>query len=83
MLASCDKINNVLEVWVNELGWDAKELVKGTNIFGLSLEKRVIPRGFVVQHLVAKGLIDKNASLITPFLISEEMFLLKFVNCFK
>jgi len=70
MLASCDKINNVLEFWVNELGWDAKELVKGTNIFGLSLQRRVIPRAFVVQYLLAKGLIDKNASLITPFLIS-------------
>ncbi|XP_004487870.1 uncharacterized protein [Cicer arietinum] len=83
MLASCDKINNVMEFWVNELGMDAMELVKGTNIFGLSLEKRVIPRGFVVQYMLAKGLIDKNASLITPFLITEEMFLKKFVMCFK
>lgn len=83
MMASCDKINAVMGFWVNELGWDAKDLVRGTNIFGFSLEKRIIPRAVVIQYLLAKGLIHKNASLITPFIVSEEMFLQKFVRCFK
>ncbi|XP_061369312.1 uncharacterized protein LOC133312173 [Gastrolobium bilobum] len=66
MLVSCDKINAVTSFWVNELGWDALALVKGISILGNSLEKRNIPRAFVVQYLLAKGLIDNNDSLLLP-----------------
>ncbi|XP_027338294.1 uncharacterized protein LOC113852255 [Abrus precatorius] len=79
MLASCDKINAMMGFWVGELGWDALALVKGTNFFGFSLQKRIIPRALIVRYLLAKGLIDKDASLFTPFIISEKMFLQKFV----
>ncbi|KAK7256088.1 hypothetical protein RIF29_29522 [Crotalaria pallida] len=83
MVVSKDKIKATLSFWVNELGWNSLDLAISPVVFGLSLEKRVIPRASVVQYLLAKGLRKKDASLITPFLISEELFLEKYVKIFK
>jgi len=47
-----------------------------------SLEKRVIPRAFVLKFLESKGLI-KDAKLAAPFQLSECLFLKKFVYCFE
>ncbi|XP_027901993.1 uncharacterized protein LOC114162339 isoform X1 [Vigna unguiculata] len=83
MLTSIKKINVLMNLWVNELGRDALELVQGPKIFGLSMEKRIIPRARVVQHLLAKGLRKSSASFITPICVSEKVFLERFVACFK
>ncbi|XP_061341136.1 uncharacterized protein LOC133287523 [Gastrolobium bilobum] len=82
MLISNDKINRVMRFWVNHLGWSSSYLVKGPGIFGYSLENRVIPRASVVQYLLSKGLRSESASLLTPFFVSEKLFLQKFVECF-
>ncbi|KAK7329417.1 hypothetical protein VNO77_23584 [Canavalia gladiata] len=83
MLSSEDKINKVMRFWVNQLGWNSFALVKRPQIFGMSLEKRITPRAFVVQYLLAKGLRKTSASLITPFCVPEKEFLEKYVQCFK
>ncbi|CAL0309276.1 unnamed protein product [Lupinus luteus] len=83
MLVSCDKINVVMNFWVNELGWDVLALVRGPDLFGFSLEKKIIPRAYVLKYLLENGLMKKDASLITPFRISEMLFLQKFVECFE
>ncbi|KAK7329421.1 hypothetical protein VNO77_23588 [Canavalia gladiata] len=83
MLTSKDKINEMMRFWVNQLGWNPLILVNRTEIFGYSLEKRVIPRAFVFQYLLSNGLIKKDTSLSTPFAITEKLFLEKYVNCFK
>ncbi|XP_022636117.1 uncharacterized protein LOC106762101 isoform X3 [Vigna radiata var. radiata] len=82
MLKSIKKINAVMNLWVNELGRDPLELVHRPMIFGLSMEKRIIPRTRVVQHLLAKGL-RKSASFVSPLNVSEKLFLARFVTCFK
>ena len=83
MLTSIEKINVVMNLWVNQLGWDALDLVRGPKIFGLSMEKTLVPRARVVQHLLAKGLRNNSTSFLTPFWVSEKVFLEKFVTCFK
>ncbi|KAK7303807.1 hypothetical protein RJT34_14724 [Clitoria ternatea] len=83
MLHSEDKINKVMRFWVNELGWSSLALAKGSEILALSLEKRIIPRAFVLKYLIAKGLRKKSASLVTPFALSEELFLEKYVKRFE
>jgi len=83
MLTSIDKINSVMSFWVNQLGWDSLALAKFPQMFCYSLEKRIIPRAFVVQFLLMKGLREKNASLVAPFTYSEKLFLSKFVFSFK
>ncbi|MED6162814.1 hypothetical protein PIB30_074071 [Stylosanthes scabra] len=82
MLTSKDKINEVMKFWVNQLGWDPLALAKIPFLFGYSLERRIIPRAFVLQYLLAKGLRNKNNDLSKPFFISEEAFIKKFVECF-
>jgi mTERF domain-containing protein, mitochondrial len=83
MLASTEKINKVMRFWVNELGWDSSALVKRPEVFSYSLENRVIPRACVVSHLISRGLIEKNIELSTPFGVNENVFLEKYVQCFK
>ncbi|GAU51531.1 hypothetical protein TSUD_413960 [Trifolium subterraneum] len=75
MLVSVDKINLVMSFWVNQCGWDAMDIARTPYILTLSLEKRIIPRAAVVQFLLNKGLIDKNASLTYPFVVPEKLFL--------
>ncbi|KAL2970527.1 hypothetical protein AAZX31_15G145900 [Glycine max] len=67
MLTSIDKINTVMKFC----------------LFGLSMEKTIIPRALVVQYLLAKGLRKKSASCYTPFVVSEKEFMEKYVIRFK
>ncbi|XP_027338310.1 uncharacterized protein LOC113852272 [Abrus precatorius] len=83
MLTSKDKINEVMKFWVNQLGWNSLALAQRPAIFGYSLGKRIVPRGLVVKHLIAKGLRRKNASLFNPFTIPDNLFLENFVKCFE
>ncbi|XP_058727918.1 uncharacterized protein LOC131599649 [Vicia villosa] len=83
MLTSIHKINLVMDFWVNQLSWDALALAKHPSILSLSLEKRITPRASVVQFLLNNGLRRKNASLTSPFLVPEEMFLDRFIKDFK
>ncbi|KAK7363612.1 hypothetical protein VNO77_05761 [Canavalia gladiata] len=83
MLTSADKIDALMNYWVNQFGCDSLELVKAPVLFQLSLHKRIVPRASVVQFLVSKGLRKKDASTTLPFVITEKSFLEKFVNRFK
>ena len=84
MLTSIDKINLVMNFWVNQLGWDSMIIAKKRpNILLLSLEKRIIPRGAVLQFLLNKDLRKKTASLTTPFVVPEKMFIDRFIKHFK
>ncbi|GAU45619.1 hypothetical protein TSUD_301970 [Trifolium subterraneum] len=83
MLTSIDKINSVMSFWVNQLGWDARAIVKLPRVFGSSLERRIIPRAAVVQYILTKGLLKKNASLTNPFIVSDKVFLERYVNRYK
>ncbi|XP_028751544.1 transcription termination factor MTERF15, mitochondrial [Neltuma alba] len=82
MLASEDKIDAVMSFWSNHLGWNPLLLVKRPHMFGYSLKRRIIPRASVLHYLKSKGLIKKDANLVTPFTISEEQFLERFVKHF-
>ncbi|CAJ1941038.1 unnamed protein product [Sphenostylis stenocarpa] len=83
MLRSTKKLNAVMEFWVGRLGWDHSALVASPTLFSYSLENRVVPRALVVQYLLSKGLVKKDASLVTPFGMSDEWFLEKYVRRFK
>ncbi|CAK8577881.1 unnamed protein product [Lathyrus sativus] len=83
MLTSIEKINFLMNFWVNQLGWDALALTKHPLLFGFSLEKRIIPRASVVQFLLNNGLRSKSASLASPFTVPENMFLDRFIKRFE
>ncbi|XP_047153848.1 uncharacterized protein LOC124825300 [Vigna umbellata] len=83
MLSSCDKINAVMSYWVEQAGFNSVDLVKSPGIFLLSLRKRIAPRACVLQFLVSKGLLRKDASLTTPFVLTEKLFLENYVKRFR
>jgi len=83
MLTSIEKINLVMDFWVNQLGWDAMAIAKTPFILSSSLEKRIIPRAAVVQFLLNKGLTHKNASLTYPFVVTDKLFLDMFIKRFQ
>ena len=82
-LVSIDKINLLMSFWVNQLGWDALALAKGPSVFSSSFEKRVLPRASALQYLLKKGLRKKNASLTTPFGVTDKLFLDRYIKHFK
>lgn len=83
MLRSPDKLNAVMRFWVEELGWDPSLLLAAPDLFGFSIEKRFIPRASVVKDLLSNGLMKKDASLVTPFYLSDELFLQRYVKRFE
>jgi len=82
MLASVEKIEAVMQFFVNHMGWESNVLAKYPILLMLSLEKRVIPRAFVLKFLQSKGLI-KDAKSPAPFKVPEDLFLKRYVNCFE
>ncbi|XP_020225502.1 uncharacterized protein LOC109807395 [Cajanus cajan] len=83
MLSSLDKINAVFSFWVEQAGFKSLDLVRAPGIFLLSLQKRIAPRASVLQFLTSKGLLQKDASLSRPFILTEKLFLEKYVIRFK
>ncbi|ESW26253.1 hypothetical protein PHAVU_003G103700 [Phaseolus vulgaris] len=83
MLASRDKINAVMSFWVEQAGFNSVDLVKTPGIISLSLRKRIAPRACVLQFLISKGLVRNGASLTVPFVLTEKLFLDKYVKRFK
>ncbi|CAI0542040.1 unnamed protein product [Linum tenue] len=63
MCVSEEKIMQTMDFLLNKLGWESKAAAKCPVIFGLSFEKRVVPRCSVVQLLRLRGLIEDIPSL--------------------
>jgi mTERF domain-containing protein len=83
MLTSIDKINAVMSFWVNQLGWDATAIVKQPGVFGSSLERRIEPRATVLQYLLKNGLLKNKASITIPILVTDKLFLERYINRYK
>ncbi|KAL5081906.1 hypothetical protein RYX36_010327, partial [Vicia faba] len=83
MLVSPRKINAIMDFWVHHLGLDSLDLARAPGILQCSLEKWIIPRASVVQFLISKGLRRKDAGVYTPFVVSEKLFVEKFVKGFE
>ncbi|BAT81247.1 hypothetical protein VIGAN_03092800 [Vigna angularis var. angularis] len=78
MHCSMEKLDAVMGFWVGRLGWDRSTLIAYPSLFLFSLEKRAL----VLQQLLSRGLVKKDASFVTPFVKSDEGFLKKYVRSF-
>uniref|UniRef100_A0A0A9B9U6 Uncharacterized protein n=1 Tax=Arundo donax TaxID=35708 RepID=A0A0A9B9U6_ARUDO len=56
-------------------------IVGRPSLFTLSLEKRLVPRRYVMKVLQAKGLLKSNMSFFSLAIIGEGDFKLKFIDC--
>ncbi|GMI71999.1 hypothetical protein like AT5G07900 [Hibiscus trionum] len=81
MACSEDKIKAVMDFLVNGMGFQASSVAKQPHVLGLSMEKRIVPRGLFVKDLISKGLLEKQ---MRPrmFRITEKLFLKRFVYCY-
>ncbi|XP_065868858.1 uncharacterized protein [Euphorbia lathyris] len=80
MAYSEDNIRATMDFYVNKLGLESSVIMNYPMLVGLSLKKRLIPRGAVIQFLSSKGLVKLDSSISTLFRCSEVQFLEKYVN---
>ncbi|KAF3968347.1 hypothetical protein CMV_007753 [Castanea mollissima] len=79
MMASEDKIMRAMDFLVNKMGMDSSLFIKRPGLVSLSLEKRLIPRGFVFQGLLSKGLVKKDFNMYLLFECPERTFVQKYI----
>ncbi|KAK8555988.1 hypothetical protein V6N13_070060 [Hibiscus sabdariffa] len=83
MAASEDKIKAAMDFLVNVMGFRASSVAKLPHVLGLSMEKRIVPRGLFVKDLMSVGLVKKELGLSMLFRSPEKLFLERFVYCYE
>ncbi|CAD6215275.1 unnamed protein product [Miscanthus lutarioriparius] len=71
-----------IEFLVNEAAMEPRHIVERPVLLAYSLEKRLVPRHYVMKVLREKGLLSKM-SLYTLAKLGEETFKLRFIDCHK
>ncbi|CAL5347007.1 unnamed protein product [Camellia sinensis] len=81
MMVSEHEIKEVMNFFVNKMGWESSFVPRNPLLVSLSLEKRIVPRCAVYQVLLlSKVLINSNnISLSTMLKVREMLFLKKFL----
>eukprot|EP00258_Populus_trichocarpa_P021360 XP_024437379.1 uncharacterized protein LOC18111233 isoform X3 [Populus trichocarpa] len=80
MSLSEEKITAVMDLFVNQLGWESSYLAKNPTIPSYSLDKRLVPRALLLQFLVSKGLVEKSFRSTAFFYTPENKFRQMFIN---
>ncbi|CAD6211264.1 unnamed protein product [Miscanthus lutarioriparius] len=70
-----------IEFLVNEAAMEPWYIVERSVLFAMSLEKRLVPRHYVMKVLQEKGLMNSNMSFSSLAAIGEEAFKSKFIDC--
>jgi mTERF domain-containing protein len=68
---------------VNEAMMEPRYIVERPVVLSMSLEKRLMPRHYVMKILQEKGLLNSNTSFLTFAKLGEKSFKLKFIDCHK
>ncbi|KAK9135124.1 hypothetical protein Syun_014454 [Stephania yunnanensis] len=76
---SKEKLNGGLDFFMNKLKWKPLELARHSNLLGLSLQKRIIPRWMVIQFLLSKCLISDGINIASVLKLAEAKFIEKFL----
>lgn len=83
MILSEKKITRAMDFLVNKMGWPSRLIASCPAVLLFSLEKRIIPRCYVIQALSVNGLIKKDVSLLTVMIPAEKYFLERFVTKYE
>ncbi|PKI65072.1 hypothetical protein CRG98_014541 [Punica granatum] len=75
MLSSEDKINRIMSLFVDRMGWKPSLIANNPILLTKSFEKRILPRASVLQFLLSECLIDKRHSLVQFFTMPEKDFM--------
>ena len=74
MMAFEETIMRVMDLLVNKMGMDSSLFIKCPGLVSLSLEKWSIPRSFIFQGLLSKGLVKKDFNIYPLFECPERTF---------
>uniref|UniRef100_A0A7N2LWK6 Uncharacterized protein n=1 Tax=Quercus lobata TaxID=97700 RepID=A0A7N2LWK6_QUELO len=74
MMASEETIMRVMDLLVSKMGMDSSLFIKCPGLVSLSLEKWSIPRSFIFQGLLSKGLVKKDFNIYPLFECPERTF---------
>ncbi|XP_054811505.1 uncharacterized protein LOC129312803 [Prosopis cineraria] len=80
MKPSEEKIDAVLGFLVNKLGCRSSIIAKYPWVVAFSMNRRILPRGAVIEVLLSKGLVQTK-SLPLLFMYPENIFLRKSIMC--
>ncbi|CAI9118761.1 OLC1v1020369C1 [Oldenlandia corymbosa var. corymbosa] len=83
MAASEAKVMGVMNIFVNEMGYDASAVLNVPSVFSFSLKKILVPRCAVYRVLLAKGLVSKDRCLANFLVCTEQKFLIRYVERFS
>ncbi|CAL4966994.1 unnamed protein product [Urochloa decumbens] len=74
LAASVGKLGRVVEFLKVDVGLEPGYIVRRPQLFSLSVEKRLIPRHYVIKVLKAKGLVKKDIDFHSVVCLNEERF---------
>jgi mTERF domain-containing protein len=72
-----------IQFFINGVGLEPQYIMERSKLFTYSLEKRLVPWHCVMKILLAKGLLETNASFYSIAKMGEKSFRLRFVDCHK
>ncbi|KAG0546860.1 hypothetical protein BDA96_01G030200 [Sorghum bicolor] len=70
-----------IEFLVNEVGVEPQYIVQRPVLLAMSLEKRLMPRHYVMKVLREKGLLDSRTGFSTFVKFGDDAFKLRFIDC--
>ncbi|ESQ29218.1 hypothetical protein EUTSA_v10024076mg, partial [Eutrema salsugineum] len=81
MGSSAESVKSKTEFSVRKMNWPLKAVVLFPQVYGLSFEKRIVPRCNVIKALLSKGYIGSELPPLWAVLaITDEAFLNKYVR---
>jgi mTERF domain-containing protein len=72
-----------IEFLINEAAMEPQYIVERPVLLTFSLEKRLVPRHYVMKVLQEKELLNSNTNFFTITKLGDETFKLKFIDCHK
>lgn len=83
MLMSEEKVMRTMRFLVQDMGWSAEDVLKTPGVLSPNLDKTIVPRCRVVKALKEKGLVKSDSCVSTFVLITEKVFLERYVSRFQ
>ncbi|CAL5051933.1 unnamed protein product [Urochloa decumbens] len=76
-------LHRKIQFLINEVGLEPQYVLQRPALFTYSLEKRLVPRHFVMKLLQTKGLLNSNVGFYTFAKTGKETFKLRYIDCHK
>ncbi|KAF8028153.1 hypothetical protein BT93_E0920 [Corymbia citriodora subsp. variegata] len=73
------KIRRTLDFYLNTASIAREVIVSQPLLLQFSVDKRLQPRHNVITFLLSKGLLKKDKPVVTPFQLTEELFVKRYV----